>query len=151
MADPLAVLVDAVSRGDVEAASAILVTDPALARQEQGGATPLHYAAVHGQTSAVDLLIDHGADLEALDQEYGAAPIGWANEKGYMDLVRHMRARGARVSLHMAAAFGVPSVVIFGPSDPAIWGPWRTTGEVVAMDSGVNEVLGALQRWRVPA
>jgi ADP-heptose:LPS heptosyltransferase len=52
---------------------------------------------------------------------------------------------------HMAAAFGVPSVVIFGPSDPAIWGPWRTTGEVVAMDSGVNEVLGALQRWRVPA
>jgi heptosyltransferase-3 len=52
---------------------------------------------------------------------------------------------------HMAAAFGVPSVVIFGPSDPAIWGPWRTTGEVVAMDSGVNEVLAALQRWRVPA
>jgi heptosyltransferase-3 len=51
----------------------------------------------------------------------------------------------------MAAAFGVPSVVIFGPSDPAIWGPWRTTGEVVAMDSGVNEVLAALQRWRVPA
>jgi len=91
MTDPLTVLVDAVSRGDVEAASAILAADPALARQEQGGATPLHYAAVHGQTSAVDLLIDHGADLEALDQEYGAAPIGWANEKGYMDLVRHMR------------------------------------------------------------
>jgi ADP-heptose:LPS heptosyltransferase len=52
---------------------------------------------------------------------------------------------------HMAAAFGVPSVVIFGPSDPAIWGPWRTTGEVVAMDSGVAEVLSALQRLRVAA
>ena len=52
---------------------------------------------------------------------------------------------------HMAAAFGVPSVVLFGPSDPAIWGPWRTTGEVVAMDSGVAPVLGALQRLRVPA
>jgi tankyrase len=106
MTDPLTVLVDAVSRGDVEAASAILAADPALARQDQGGATPLHYAAVHGQTSAVDLLIDHGADLQALDQEYGAAPIGWANEKGYTDLVLHMRARGARVSLHTAAAFG---------------------------------------------
>jgi len=112
MTDPLAVLVDAVSRGDVEAASAILAADPALARQEQGGATPLHYAAVHGQRAAVDLLIDHGADLGALDQEYGAAPIGWANEKGYMDLVRHMRARGARVSLHMAAAFGFLSDVV---------------------------------------
>ena len=57
---------------------------------------------------------------------------------------------------HMAAAFGVPSVVIFGPSDPAIWGPWRTMGEVVAADGGiagvtVPQVLGALQRLRVPA
>jgi ADP-heptose:LPS heptosyltransferase len=57
---------------------------------------------------------------------------------------------------HMAAAFGVPSVVIFGPSDPAIWGPWQTTGEAVAADGGiagvtVPQVLGALQRLRVPA
>ena len=65
---------------------------------------------------------------------------------------------------HMAAAFGVPSIVIFGPSDPAIWGPWRTPGEVVAASGGgagggsgdiadvtVAQVLGALQRLRVPA
>jgi lipopolysaccharide heptosyltransferase III len=26
---------------------------------------------------------------------------------------------------HMAAAFGVPSVVLFGPSDHQIWGPWK--------------------------
>ena len=57
---------------------------------------------------------------------------------------------------HMAAAFGVPSVVIFGPSDPAIWGPWRTTGEAVAAPGGMADVslaqvLGALQRLRVPA
>ena len=65
---------------------------------------------------------------------------------------------------HMAAAFGLPSVVIFGPSDPAIWGPWRTPGEVVAASGGgagggsgdiadvtVAQVLGALQRLRVPA
>src|SRR5262245_29157591 len=119
MTDPLAALVDAVARGDIESASAILDTDPSLARQEQGGATPMHYAAVHGQQSAVDLLIDRGADLEALDHEYGAAPIGWANEKGYMDLVRHMRARGARVSLHMAAAFGfLGDVVMLAAEHP---------------------------------
>lgn len=61
---------------------------------------------------------------------------------------------------HMAAAFGVPSVVIFGRSDPAIWGPWRTTGEVVAApgsgsagigDVSVTEVVCALQRLRVAA
>jgi ADP-heptose:LPS heptosyltransferase len=57
---------------------------------------------------------------------------------------------------HMAAAFGVPSVVIFGASDPAIWGPWRTTGEVVSDPGGiwdvmVGQVVDALQRLGVPA
>jgi ADP-heptose:LPS heptosyltransferase len=57
---------------------------------------------------------------------------------------------------HMAAAFGVPSVVVFGASDPAIWGPWRSAGEVVAAPGGIGDVtvdrvLGALQRLRVPA
>lgn len=32
---------------------------------------------------------------------------------------------------HMAAAFGVPSVVLFGPTSPAIWGPWRTQAQVL--------------------
>src|ERR1017187_9224015 len=32
---------------------------------------------------------------------------------------------------HMAAAFGVPVVEIFGKSDPAIWGPWGTAAAVV--------------------
>lgn len=57
---------------------------------------------------------------------------------------------------HMAAAFGVPSVVIFGASDPAIWGPWRTPSEVVAAPGGieavaVEQVLQALTRLRVAA
>ena len=38
---------------------------------------------------------------------------------------------------HMAAAFGLPVVVIFGPSDPAIWGPWRTAREVVTAPGGI--------------
>ena len=57
---------------------------------------------------------------------------------------------------HMAAAFGLPVVVIFGPSDPAIWGPWRTAGEVVQDPAGmaaipVARVIEALDRVRVHA
>ncbi len=52
---------------------------------------------------------------------------------------------------HMAAALGVPAVVIFTASDPAIWGPWRTTSEVVPAPAGVAQVLDALARLRVPA
>jgi len=55
---------------------------------------------------------------------------------------------------HMAAAFGLPVVVIFGASDPAIWGPWRTASEVVTAPGGIAhveaaQVLDALTRLRV--
>jgi ADP-heptose:LPS heptosyltransferase len=52
---------------------------------------------------------------------------------------------------HMAAALGVPAVVIFGASDPAIWGPWRAASEVVIAPGGVAQVLEALARLRVAA
>jgi heptosyltransferase III len=57
---------------------------------------------------------------------------------------------------HMAAAFGVPAVVIFGNSDPAIWGPWRTVSQVITAPGGIGQVgaaqvLDALQRLRVAA
>lgn len=57
---------------------------------------------------------------------------------------------------HMAAAFGLPVVVIFGNSNPAIWGPWRTASEVVAAPGGIGnvetrQVLNALERLRVHA
>ena len=57
---------------------------------------------------------------------------------------------------HMAAAFGVPVVVIFGSSDPAIWRPWRTPSEVVQGAAGIRsvderQVLDALERLRVHA
>jgi ADP-heptose:LPS heptosyltransferase len=57
---------------------------------------------------------------------------------------------------HMAAAFGVPSIVIFGPSDPEIWGPWRTASEVVRAPEGIGrveiaQVLDVLGRLKVAA
>jgi ADP-heptose:LPS heptosyltransferase len=51
---------------------------------------------------------------------------------------------------HMAAAFGLPVVVIFSDSDPEIWAPWRTTGEALIRPDS-DRVLGALARLRVPA
>jgi lipopolysaccharide heptosyltransferase III len=57
---------------------------------------------------------------------------------------------------HMAAAYGIPSVVIFGDSDPSIWGPWRTPAAVITEPGGIGgvtpgRVLEALSRLRVPA
>jgi heptosyltransferase III len=57
---------------------------------------------------------------------------------------------------HMAAAFGLPVVVLFGASDPAIWAPWRTAAQTLVGAAGIGsigvpEVLAALERLRVHA
>jgi heptosyltransferase III len=57
---------------------------------------------------------------------------------------------------HMAAAFGLPVVVIFGSSDPEIWGPWRTTGAALSAPGGIGgvtvaQVIDAVERVRVHA
>jgi heptosyltransferase III len=41
---------------------------------------------------------------------------------------------------HMAAACGVPVAVVFGSSDPEIWGPWRTRSEVITAPGGIQNV-----------
>lgn len=41
---------------------------------------------------------------------------------------------------HMAAAFGVPAVVLYGSSDAQVWAPWRTEAEVLVEPAGLREV-----------
>jgi ADP-heptose:LPS heptosyltransferase len=41
---------------------------------------------------------------------------------------------------HMAAAFGIPVMVFFGPSDPVTWAPWRTPAEVLVSDGPIYSI-----------
>jgi len=57
---------------------------------------------------------------------------------------------------HIAAAFGVPVVVLFGSSDPVNWAPWRTEGHVLTNPDSiggisVGEVIAAAEALRVRA
>ncbi len=69
-----------------------------------------------------------GAPLSALKTLISGATLFVGNDSG---------------PAHIAAAFGVPPVVIFGPSDPVIWGPWRTPGEVVKASGPIESVTTA--------
>lgn len=52
---------------------------------------------------------------------------------------------------HMAGAFGIPVVVLFGASDSAIWGPWRTASRILPLTATPADVTDALARLRVAA
>jgi ADP-heptose:LPS heptosyltransferase len=57
---------------------------------------------------------------------------------------------------HMAAAFQIPTFVLFGASDPIIWGPWQCPGEAITTTGPIHEILPAqvsaiLSRMRVHA
>jgi heptosyltransferase-3 len=57
---------------------------------------------------------------------------------------------------HVAAAFGVPVVALFGASDPLTWAPWRTEGQVLTAPGGianipVEDVISAVEACKVRA
>jgi lipopolysaccharide heptosyltransferase III len=57
---------------------------------------------------------------------------------------------------HMAAAFGLPVVVIFGSSNVDVWRPWKTSSEVLSSPDGIDSIstgqaFAALARLRVHA
>jgi heptosyltransferase-3 len=45
---------------------------------------------------------------------------------------------------HIAAAFGIPVVVLFGPSDPLTWAPWRTESRVLT-SATTEDVRAAIE------
>lgn len=81
-----------------------------------------------------------GADLREIKTLLAGAALFLGNDSG---------------PAHMAAAFGVPVVVLYGPSDPIIWAPWKTEAAVLTSPSGligsipVSDVLSALSSLSV--
>ena len=59
------------------------------------GQTALHHFAGRGETAAVELALDHGADPNVLDDERRGTPLAWAAAAGHLDTARLLVARGA--------------------------------------------------------
>ena len=85
----------------------------ARARQAEGGKTALQWAATHGDTAGADLLLRHGADIDALGP-YCNTALHYAATAERADTVAWLLRRGASVSinhdgrtaLHVAAVRG---------------------------------------------
>ncbi len=75
--------------------------------------------------------------VEKIVEKTQSQPINLAGQLG----IKELGALAARASLfvgvdsmpmHLAAALGVPTVALFGPSGEVVWGPWGTRSSVVS-------------------
>jgi len=74
-------LIEAARLGMVEEVRAIAHRHPELVNErDETGATALHYAAFGGHRDAVRVLVEAGAYINAVDEQFGATPAGWAIE-----------------------------------------------------------------------
>ncbi|MBZ0114793.1 MAG: ankyrin repeat domain-containing protein [Thermoanaerobaculia bacterium] len=71
-------MIAATSLGTETVANVLVDSGANLEATAVFGARPLHWAASVGLPSTVELLIQHGAELEARCMEFGATPLYWA-------------------------------------------------------------------------
>ncbi len=90
------------------------------------GVTALHHFAEHGDVDNAALFLEHGADLDARDDDFQSTPLAWAARTGQRAMVELLLARGARPNR---------------PDDP----PWATP-LAWARRRGHEDVIDLLQR-----
>jgi hypothetical protein len=71
-------LAHAARNNDTSAVRLFLKAGFPIHSRGQHNATPLHWAAWHGNVEAVRLLLEHHPDLEDTDNEFKSSPLGWA-------------------------------------------------------------------------
>jgi uncharacterized protein len=97
----------AARKGDVTALKSFLDKGVPVDAKWRYEMTALLMACMRGNTDAAKLLIERGADVNVKDSFYGSTALGAAAEKGDIELVRLLLAKGAkdRDSIVKAAVF----------------------------------------------
>src|SRR5207248_371903 len=95
--DPkLAALITAVRSGDTKAVGKLIAASPELVNaHDRAGATPLHHAAGFGNIATMKLLLEHGADVNAVNKRK-STPLFWSQYDEAK--VRFLLERGANVN-----------------------------------------------------
>jgi Ankyrin repeat len=94
---------EAAKAGLVNKVAELLATDPALIDAKGMDArTPLHCA---GTTAVAALLLDHGARIDARDEDHDSTPAQWRIGDS-PDVARLLLERGAKPDIFLASALG---------------------------------------------
>ena len=68
-------------------------------RPDWQGRTALHHYAGRGDVPNARLMLKHGADIDALDDQHHGTPLAWAARKGHEEMARFLLSEGADPTL----------------------------------------------------
>lgn len=151
-------IIEAATLGDVPRLQALLASDPQLARAySNDGFTALHLAAFFGQPAAVEELLRHAPDVNAVSRNaMKVAVINAAAASRNADVVKLVLPAGANpdtqqeagyTALHSAAVNNNSEMVralLDAGADPAIRTDARQTAAEMAREKGNAEVAALL-------
>lgn len=102
----------AAAKGDLDRLNTLLAGDDEAANAgDESGNSPLHHAAWNSQLAAMQLLLDHDADIDSQSDQLWT-PLHWATRNGRAQSVKWLLDHGAKVdvpahlgqtALHIAA------------------------------------------------
>jgi len=92
---PLSVF-DAIDANDFDLALRVITADPAAVESVDGIPPPLHDCIYHDKPEWLEWLLDHGADIERREQDYGSTPLTAAVIHRQKRIIPILVARGAK-------------------------------------------------------
>jgi ankyrin repeat protein len=90
-------LVEAIEANAAVTVKRLLLAHPDLANSPDWTPPPLHYAILWNKPEMVELLLDHGANIELRDPDRDTPPLRYAIVFGRRDVIPILLARGANV------------------------------------------------------
>jgi ankyrin repeat protein len=72
------------------------------------GITPMHRFAGKGRIDLAEVLLESGAHIDPIDEEYCSTPLGWAARSGREEMVIWLLAKGADLALPKDKPWAAP-------------------------------------------
>jgi ankyrin repeat protein len=91
----------AAADGDIKEIKLYIENGADVYGRDKHGLIPLHYAVDKGQKNIAELLLSHGADINAKSDFYGATALHLATGGGSCDVVKLLLTKGADVNAKM--------------------------------------------------
>jgi ankyrin repeat protein len=108
------------------------------------GWTPLHWAAEAGHTNIVALLLDHGAEVNAVTLKADCIPMHLATQNGHTDAAKLLLDKGANINHRDRNGLTPLHMALISHHEPLL-SMLRTRG--VNVDIGDRESFDAELKW----